>query len=145
MVKIMRLAAGWMLVGTLLVSGSSGIVLCVGDDGHFAVEPVHQGRCGTTSDATGRVQGEAATSLARSAVNGGGNCVDVSLSLDIVLQSARDVTPDRLLKTSFSKDFSAGFAVITFADGHRPRMPAFERPSRLSQALQAQRTIVLRI
>jgi len=134
-----------MLVGTLLVSGSSGIVLCVGDDGHFAVEPAHTGGCDRTDSAVGGAHGETALSVVNSGVSGVGACVDVSLGLDNVSHVVKDVRHDRLLKTSFSKSLSAGYAAMTFADGRSPRISAFAATHGTSQALQAQRTIVLRI
>lgn len=39
--KLVRVVAGWMLTGSMLLFSIPGMVLCVGDEGHVAVESAH--------------------------------------------------------------------------------------------------------
>lgn len=141
---LMRLSAVFLTAGMLL-SGSSGMVLCIGDEGHIAVEPAHRGHCDRTGKTDDGAQAEAALAGTGYAVNGAGECVDLPLGLDNISYIAKKVRHERILKHNVSKDLSAGCLARTNSEEHRTRKPAYGDIPRLSPALFAQRTIVLLI
>lgn len=141
LIKLMRLAAGWVLVASMLISNSSGMVLCIGDDGHIAVEAVHKEHSDHSSDESGEAHDED-HSTAFPIENDADGCVDVSLDLDKLSQVVKH---DRLLKDTVSRDLSASYMAELYADGQRTQRLANRAPPPLSQSLLAQRTIVLRL
>ena len=144
-IKPMRKLAGWVLVISLLVFNSSGMVLCVGDDGHIAVEPVHNEHSDHPADETAQTHHGGDHSTPFPVENDSGGCVDVSLDLDKASQITKDLKLGHLLKDAFSKDLAASYMVGLYVDGQRTQILANKAPPGLSQSLLAQQTIVLRL
>lgn len=131
----------------VMASGVSGMVLCIADDWHFAVEPAHQGRCDRAGNSAGRAHGEAALSVASAVMSGVGACVDVSLSSDTMSQPMSLVRHSLTVSDHLAKVFSAAsvVAMIVVEIDMGPPLVHMTAPLRTSPALLAQRTIVLRI
>lgn len=141
-IKAMKfLAVSWCTF-SLIVSGASGMVLCVGADGHVSLELAHQGRCrdSCASGSRGRVS-EIESNAQRDCCGG---CVDVSLSSDTVLQLAKEVRRDRLLSDTGYRGVGNARAVVGSSDTACLMVLPGGQPC-LSALLLAQRTIVLRI
>ncbi len=141
----MRMLTGWVLVTCMLVCNSSGMVLCIGDNGHLAVEPVHQEHCHLPSDETGQTHHDENHSTQYPAENNNGGCVDVPLDLDKVSQVVKDVKLGHLLKGAFSKELAASYMVEFYEGGRRIQFLTNKAPPEMSQSLLVQRTIVLRL
>lgn len=141
---LMRLSAVWLTAG-MLFSSSSGMVLCIGDEGHVAVEPAHRGHCGSTGKTDDGAQAEAALAGTGYTVTGAGECVDLPLGLDNISYIAKKMRHERILKHNVSQALSAGCLARTYAEEYRTRQPAYGDIPRPAPALLAQRTIVLLI
>ena len=142
-IKLMRLAAGCVLAVSMLVLNSSGMVLCIGDDGHIEVEPVHENHCDHPLDESGDAHEEHSHSSSDPCEEGNHGCVDMSLDLDKVTQTAKDLKHDHLLKQTVCKDLTATFLANIYADGQCARSLINKGPPRLLQSIQVQQTIVL--
>ena len=144
-IKFSRLLTGWMLASILLVCGSSGMVLCTADGGHFAVEFAHQERCSSTVGEAGREQGEDSESTTTIFANTTDGCTDVSFEQDTVSDVPKDVRQDLLKKLIGLKEVAADCAALTNPEDHATQIWAEGEIPRLSDALLALRTVVLRI
>ena len=143
--KLMRWTAAWMLMVAVLASGSSGMVLCIGDDGHLSVEPVHHRHEGHRhDDAVQTHEGNALSDAGCGSCDPGG-CVDVPLGSDTLSHAPKPLTQNRLQKNCTSKDFSAEYAAVPYAEGSGPKLLAYGATPRLSHSILAQRTVLLRI
>jgi hypothetical protein len=143
--KFTRLLSGWMLAVILLVCGSSGMVLCTADGGHFAVESAHQGKCSSTTGEAGQAHGEASGSTANIFANTTGGCMDVSFGLDTVSNVPKDMRPDLLQKFTGLKEVAPDYVALTSAEDHAIQILADGEIPRLSHSLIALRTVVLRV
>jgi hypothetical protein len=128
MTQMARSASAWLIALNVLVSSCTAMELCIGDDGHLAVEPAHAGQCHRAGDERDM-----------------GGCVDVPVGLEKVLRAAKDVRPDRELKGSVSEDLSGGLAARMSVDGCRASLLTHADTLRVPHALLAHWTIVLRI
>jgi len=142
---VLKAAVVCWLCATVIVSGASGMVLCIGENGHFALEPAHSGRCqGRDEAASHRGQPAAARLTLENTDNG--DCVDVSLSSDNMSHLTKKLRRSRLLKSKPYRTLATAFttppdtAVGSVAPTARCAAPPRPPPS-----LLAQRTIVLRI
>ncbi|MDA0321964.1 MAG: hypothetical protein O2923_04510 [Verrucomicrobia bacterium] len=139
--KRAKIATVCLIAIAMTVSGVSGMVLCLGDDGHIAIEVVHREPCSYP----GEVPTGGSGCITRIAETVAGDCVDVSISSDKALRFTKDVRHDRLLKHAGSRDLTTGPAALAFADCRKTQRLAHGAPPGPAYALLAQRTIVLRI
>ena len=144
--KVLKIAALSWIALVVTVSGLSGMVFCIGTDGHFSFELASQGH--GTSPADAQEDGQhAATEMSAAAGSGhDGDCVDVSLSLGKMSQSGKQVRHDRLSKSTIFQPLADTCVNV---DG--PHVPSSRRePQRGAWRdriafLLAQRTVVLRV
>ncbi len=144
-IDLIRMLAGWALVVSLLVCNGSGMILCIGENGHIAVESVlneHSEHSATDAD---HGHQDEAHSSAFPGNNDHGGCVDVSLDLDKVAQAVKDVKPGLLLKSSVSEVWPIHPMAGSHTDSKSAHWLAGRAPPRLSHFLAAYRTIVLRL
>jgi hypothetical protein len=66
----------------VLCSGVSGIVLCIGADGHVAIETDHQGHCRHAEHSDHHAEHACAASELTASGCGGHDCVDLTLASD---------------------------------------------------------------
>ena len=128
-------------------SGVSGMVLCFGADGHFALEMSHQGRCQEAEHAPVHGGHAVAEMFAGTAADCCGDCVDVSLSLDIMARPMSESTRSLSAMDYLARVMTAaspGTAVDCSVNVGMPRVLQHAR-LRVSPALLAQRTVVLQI
>ena len=143
MFNFIRLMSGWMLASTLLVSGSSGMVLCIGNDGHLAVEPEQHSHCGNEHDATDQGDENTAVGDTCSAMCEVGGCVDVPLESANLSYAPKPLTQDLLQNCSAGQLFLIGSAPFAQAGVHGCQRPVFGATHILTQSLLEKRTIVL--
>ena len=142
--RAIRETAVFLLTGTMLVHSVSGMVLCIGHDGHIAVEPVHQGQCSPSEDMPAPAAPDGAHVAANTGPEGAGGCVDVSLGLDKVSHIAKVLRQHRVLRDTVSRYLPAGHGTQASAGGYGARRLSCGGTPRPSHSLLAQRTIVLR-
>jgi hypothetical protein len=145
--KALRIFAVSWITLVLMGSGVSGMVLCIGADGHIALEMAHEGRCQDASDAPGH---DHPGDLALTAVGGSdccGDCVDLSLSSDAMSQPMPEVRHRQAPTDELTSILAASFtqAPLGARIGMGPLLLPRCGPPRASPALLAQRTVVLRI
>lgn len=144
--KAFRLfVVGWITL-TVATSGATGMVLCICSDGHVALEPAHQERYPGAGDWPGQDRNTLIESLAGSADEACGNCVDVSLSSDTLSLPITGPRNPLSLKTQLVHILPAPWCAgnetsIASDTRHVPR--AAPLPAHIS--LLALRTVVLRI
>jgi hypothetical protein len=100
-------------------SGGDGLVLCMGDDGHMAVETSYNGVC---VPAGGQPTASPAATMGKSLLalltgGGCGRCLDISLGIDV---ATRQPLPAELAKVG---------KVIPLAVFPSPPLLGIERPS----------------
>lgn len=138
------MATGWILAVSMTVCSSSGMVLCIGDDGHLAVEPVHEEHCHSTANEASPVLGDGhSTSFPDQPDDS--HCIDVSIDLDKFSRVVKDLKVDRLSKDASSYDLGEVYLAASLLGGHRTQDLAYRGPPRPDEMLQVQRTIVLRL
>lgn len=136
------LLLGWVALG-ITGSGAYGVVICVGSDGHMALELAHADHCETACHGANGDEG-LPSALATPATPGGcGSCIDVTL------QTNGDPVATRDTATRTAPGTETGALQVVGASLPHPDHNRVTPPSRpdLSGAdfLQAQRTVVLRI
>lgn len=146
MIALKVIAVSWIIL-VVLASGVSGMVLCFGADGHFALKMAHQGRCQDTAGTHGH---ERQTSVEiRSGANADccGSCVDVPLSSAEMSQPMSEARHSLTAVDHLARVFSAASveAIIAPEIELSPPMVSMRAVLRTAPALLAQRTIVLRI
>ena len=145
--KALKLIAVSWITLAVTASGVSGMVLCFGADGHFALEMAHEGRCQGAADTHGHDR-PAAMQLVASA-NGDccGSCVDVSLSSGEMSQPMTEVRHSLTSSDHLDRTFSSASveAIIDVQVDPGPPLVSMGAALRAPPALLAQRTIILRI
>lgn len=144
-IKLMRGVMCWLLLGSLLLPGTRGMVLCVGDEGHVAVESAHHDHSDHSHHENAPVQADQACPDVGDAANCPGACVDIPLAVDASSPGVRSLKVAPVFASVSGAAITAGTAALAF-DGSRVRIgPASEAESRPAPALLEKRTIVLRI
>ena len=145
--KALKVIAVTWIALAVTASGASGVVLCFGADGHFALEMEHQGHCHDAEEGHGHGPQTTDQTLASAAADCCESCVDVSLSSDTMSQAVtkekRSLTASDHLARAFST-VSAEAISAPEIDRSPPRV-LMSAAMRASPALLVQRTIVLRI
>jgi len=136
------LVLSWMAV-TILVSGLSGVVLCIGSDGHVAIEVAHDGYCG---DRDGTQQRSARPEALVRVTNC--HCCDTCIDVQLTLDASEYILEKQSVNATQVSDLLATCPVVvsSLPDHAQPRM--IQPPGvdlRLSAALVAKRSIVLRV
>ena len=135
----------WMIVA-MGAAGVSGVVLCIGSDGHVAFEAEHSGHCDEHEGAHGHAPVSPAVLVADD--YDAGCCDSVCIDVPLTLGSAFSFVVER--RTPLQK-FSGLLEVYSAAVAELPdlaRLHAYQPPGappRLSAALAARRSIVLRV
>jgi len=153
--KAMRIVlAGWMSM-VVFCAGISGMVLCIGEDGHVAIEVDHAGHClpsdhdhsPTPVNCDAACDDHACIGLELTATDcGGHDCLDIDLASDHALPLVLKISPaPRVSMTPTDllpvRQHLAGTIGSRTA---RSWLHGWDTPG-LSPSLAAQRTTVLRI
>ena len=134
-----------LLVLSILMSGTGGMVLCVGDDGHVALEPSHQGVCNRADDPSDhRSDPTPGLKTSPSGAEAEG-CLDMSLASFHTSRTAKHVRRIPGLKEGGTEASPAHDDPSALAAPLAARFRSQSQASFLSHSLLAQRTIVLRI
>ena len=105
--KALRIVTiSWIILAVMAASGFSGMVLCLGADGHFAFEMTHQGHCQDTEGGSDYGRHGVDELAASENADCCGGCVDMSLSSDIMSQSPTQVMHSLSLMNDLSQFFS---------------------------------------
>ena len=143
--QIIKRCAVFWLVLVMMLSGVSGTVLCVGNDGHFSFELADNGHCSTDADHASD-EGAVETELDAAPCGGCGDCVDVALSQDSLSQLSETELDKQLLESIALRPLASimlgSELAPTLVSGSRP---LDEAPPRVASSLLTQRTTVLRI
>ena len=139
--KIMMIS--WSALA-VTASGMSSVVLCIGEEGHFAVEFAHDGSCGGDDRAHSHGQCTDSRTLSSADMDCCGDCIDIHLSSDAVSRPVTNLRPSISVKSTL-----AGLpAVPGYAEAEAggvclvsPRAG----PLLTHSSVLARRTIVLRI
>ena len=131
---------------SIVVAGFSGMVICISEDGHFAMEIAHHGRCDGQAEAPTHGGQPSTATLCIGDSDGGGDCVDLSLPVDSMSHSVTKLRRADTLKGSLSRLPVEARVAATDAS-IRPGAPSVPRSAAqcLSPSLRMQSTIVLRI
>ncbi len=143
--KFMRLVTGWMLMGSMLLSGTSGMVLCIGDEDHVMVESAHHDHCAGSHNADFPGHEDAAYPDIDDSKNCTRACVDVPLAIDTASLSARPLKVGHLFGSLSVDTMLADYPSPLFADTRAVVRPPSGAMLRLAPSLLEKRTIVLRI
>ena len=144
--KVLRiLVLAWIALA-VTPPGVSGLVLCIGADGHFSFEWSHEGRCQSSADAPGHGNLAVIETPASAHEDCCGDCVDVSLFSDTASRLTKEVRRYRLPGDTVFRPLAEANAAFSRADVPTDRANLFRRARLgLSSFLLAQRTVVLRI
>ena len=145
--KALKLITVSWITLAVMASGASGMVLCFGADGHFALEMAHQGRCQGGAETHGHDRTGAMELVASADSDCCGSCVDVSLSSNEMSQPMTEVKHSLTSSGHLDKVFPAASVEAISAPEFDLGPPVVPMRAALhtSPALLAQRTIVLRI
>jgi hypothetical protein len=134
----MEIAGAFLIILAVATPGMSGLVLCVGPNGHISFESAHEGKCHDADQRSGQGPGM----VSAEAEDCCGGCVDVSLSSEYVSPVIKDVRRDRILTCLASPIL----AVVTETRDApvAERQPDPRAEFMPSSALRALRTIVQR-
>jgi len=145
--RVFRIVCGSWIALILAASGNVGVVLCVGADGHFALEPAHQGRCQDTADVAEHDHSADASLLSAVDSACSEDCVDVSLLPDTMSQPASKVRHNRSNTDELVNVVAASLMKPFFNAGvyRKPPLKPGKVPLLASSVLQARRTLVLLI
>jgi hypothetical protein len=142
----------WMSM-VVLVSGAGGMVLCIGEDGHVALEADHAGHClpehhsASPAACDAECDDHGCTGLELTAADcGGHDCVDVDLATDQALPLAIKTSPAPRPNASPTDLLPVPQLLAGTIDSHAGHswLHGWD-PSGSSPSLDAQRTVVLRI
>jgi len=121
------------------------MVLCIGEDGHLAVEPAHENHGNHCADSDYGMH-DAADHLG--SIPDGHDCVDcfdILLDLDMVSQTRNETSHDLLPRDALSKNFADIFTSGLMPDREGILCLSNRAPPCLSQNILTQRTVVLRL
>lgn len=147
-VKTLKIAAlSWVALALAASGGVLGLVLCMGADGHIAVEMAHRGRCQGQAERDNHGTHAVPMDVSPTASAAGcGDCIDVALSVENLLRYVKEVRYDRPLKgTVLRSPTAAGIALNNSDSGAAGATALRGEPASLQSSLLSQRTIVLRI
>ena len=88
------IVAGWAML-SVLISGTPGMVLCIGTDGHVAIEPAHHDTCHDTCETGSHHRTPAPLIKEHAGEHDCNSCIDLALSLDHALHSTAPSTTSR--------------------------------------------------
>jgi hypothetical protein len=141
--KVLKTVAVCWISLTVTVSGLYGMVLCISNDGHFSLEIGHEGRCRGTHSEDACENHPGVEISAEAGQDCRGDCIDVSLTPEVMSHLDKQVRRGPLLK---GMTFQPLTGVLPAPDANKFRSRASLREARSgpSPALLAQRTVVLR-
>lgn len=139
----LQLSAGLMLMAGALACGDLGVVLCIGEDGHLAVEHEHSGHCGQTHDAAGQAHDALPAPDAGAGTCETCGCIDVALGCDTLAHDTKSLTRDHLRKRGARPLFAVGYTRLTQTDVHACPRQVHGATQILVQSLREKRTVVL--
>jgi hypothetical protein len=130
----------------LLVSNSSGVVLCIRDDGHLSVDSERHDHTGHTHDAADHTHDGAVLGDGDSAAcEAGGDCVDVPLGNDRISPVTKTLRQDHFLKNRVAQYLSVGCELFTQTGFYQWQRFCCSAETHLAQSLLEKRSIVLRV
>ena len=88
------IVAGWAML-SVLISGTSGMVLCIGEDGHIAIEPAHHDTCHNTCETGNKHRTPEPLIKEHAGEYDCNSCIDLALSLDHALHITAPSTTSR--------------------------------------------------
>lgn len=136
---VKRVALGWVAV-VIALSSLSGMVLCIGHDGHLAIEPAHASGCGDTEQRAHPAAHDELPCFSDQEAR----CIDITLSSDAVAQWITKVRPYTPLPGGVSLSIAHGERLHT--DGREvARGAGANTPPGGPLSLLGVRTTVLRI
>lgn len=141
----LKLSTGLMLMAGVLACGNLGVVLCIGEDGHLAVEYEHHGHCGQTHDAAGQAHDAMPAPDAGSGPCETCGCIDMALGCDTLAHDTKSLTLEHLQKRDASPLFAIGCALLAQTDVHACPRQVHGATHILVQSLREKRTVVLLI
>ena len=144
-IRLMRLATGWAIAASMVVSNSSGMVLCIGEDGHLAVEPVHENHADHCEGSDHGMHDATFYLVSIPDEHDCIDCFDVMLDLDMLSQNRNETRHDLLPRDTLSKNFSDIFTSGLMPDHEGILCLSNRAPPCLSQNILTQRTVVLRL
>jgi len=142
--EFIRKLTAWMLTGSMLLAGNSGMVLCIGEDGHFEVETAYHdhGTCTHDADACGHQDAEQPADNAD--VHRDGECEDIPLDITSLL--IKTLQPQRLLAIGPPPPLPFGYdAALVRSAAYWQQHPPGEAIPRLAASLLEKQSIVLRV
>jgi hypothetical protein len=144
--RLMRLVTGLMLMGSILLSSASGMVLCVGEDGHFVVETANHDHGGCPQDADDCTHQDAGPSGEDAGWHSPDGCDDIRLDLQIASLVTKLLQGKRLLKSGSISPMLAGHdAVLALNVAYGRKNPRDTVILRISPFILEKRITVLRI
>ncbi len=142
----MRLVTGLMLMGSLLLSGTSGMVLCVDEGGHFAIEPASHDHAGCPHEEGACGHEDTDPSGEDVTWQSTGDCNDIPLDIQIASLVTKDLQARRLLMSAPVSPLPAGYAVASaFNAAYGRQHPPDTAMLRIAPSVLEKRTIVLRV
>lgn len=137
--KLLRYACALWICFVLAAPGS--IVICIGADGHLALEIEHRGGCRNGAEA----KEDPAAPAFLSSVDAG--CIDVSVSSGATIQPVTKARRGQTATEVLGAPVASALAELSFhkATDTRPPLIPGRSPLHVSAGLLAQRTVVLRI
>ena len=135
----------WMAMA-MVATGVSGLVVCIGSDGHVALESAHAGHCDEHEAAHDHAPVEPASLVADA--HRAGCCEDVCMDVPLTLGSVSSFVVEHHTPTQQLSEFLAVCSVAVAELPDLEQLRAYQPPGappRLSAALAAKRSIVLRV
>jgi len=90
MTALRRTMLAWIAL-TIVLAGMSGTVLCIGSDGHWALETAHEGHCHHAEESHEHGHTSPVGLLTEGEDDGCEDCIDVPLSPDTMSQPISQV------------------------------------------------------
>ena len=136
---------GWAIVASMVVTNSSGMVLCIGHDGHLAVEPVHEDHCDHPLEENSHAHEAITITVAFPDECDDDTCFDVSLDLDKVAPARKELRHNLFPKPVAAKHFAASYMVESMLERDGAHSLCNKAPPILVHTLLAHRTTVLQL
>lgn len=144
--KFIRCVAMILLLPAMMATSVSGMVLCIGDDGHLAVESEHHTHCGPADQLAGKHHGDEAFRDAGSAECEADSCIDVPLRGHQMSHAVKNLKYNYPVnKISIVRDLSSTHKALESPGSSAPHCWSCRKMFRYNQSLLEKGTIVLRV
>jgi len=85
-----KTVVGLWLALVITATGTPGMVLCIGEDGHLSVEPAHNGHCHDCPDDAAHGESTSPPLADAPDIDDCGDCIDLSLASDRLTRREAD-------------------------------------------------------